>query len=133
MKNLLGLGLVVLMMASCSKDNKTNKKLDGTWNATSVTINGTETFGSEGLTTKWNTTFKQTDGAEGDYTINANVLGTDATYTGSYVVSEDGEVITMTDSDNEKTTADLTLDGDEQTLSSTDSDGNKTVIKATKQ
>lgn len=132
MKNLLGLALVVVMMASCSKDNRTNNKLEGTWNATSFTLNGEEGFGPNELVSKWNTTFKPTDGAEGTYSIDANALGTDTTYTGTYVISDDGETITTTE-DGEKTESDLSLDGDEYTMTSTDENGIKTVITAKKQ
>lgn len=44
---LFGLVLAVaLIVASCSKDQRAVKDLEGTWNATSYKVNGVETIGS---------------------------------------------------------------------------------------
>lgn len=130
-------------MVSCDKDpeeeeepanpnKEANYSLEGTWNATSALINDQETFGPNGLTTKYSTTYKPSGDIAGNYTIDATILDTDTTITGSYEVSGEGKIITLTDTDGEKTVADITIESNTYTVSYTE-DGNKTVIKATKQ
>ncbi|MBI1183619.1 hypothetical protein GC194_05080 [bacterium] len=137
MKNLLLALVATMLLASCSKDHNksTNKALEGTWNFTSVKMDGQEAYGS--VVSNASVTFKMTDDATGTASATATVMpGTDweqtQTTTSTYVISNDGTTMTETTDSNGVLVHTISIDKKELSDSYIDSDGTKYDIKATK-
>lgn len=130
MKKLLFVLIAAAMvLASCSKENKLNKKLEGTWKLVSTSEDGvTVTAESQGITST--TTFTKVDKESGTYSNSVIYLGMTYTTSGTYTLTDDTK-ITMTQTApstqaaevstiNEYSKTDMTL---------TDSDGTIVVLK----
>lgn len=130
-------------MISCNKDPKEadgpinmNKEinyiLEGTWNTTSILQNNEEVLGPDELISKLSTTYKPSGDVTGNYSRAYTILDTDLTETGSYEVSGDGRILTLTNSDDEKIVAHITMGSGTYVMMYAE-DGDKIWFKATKQ
>lgn len=140
MKRIISILAVVVAFAfvltSCADAIvKLSKDLDGTWNATSVKINGEETIPD--FIKAYSMTFTDEGEGMGTASITATIdfLGQELTETetGSYqVLSDDNGDMLQIISSGDTTSADLVVDGKTMTLSYTE-DGETTVIVADKE
>lgn len=122
-------------LASCAKDpiEVTNEALDGSWDVTSYTINGTEVYGEDGLVQAATYTFAMDEDATGTLKAKVTAFGQENEASSTYVLSgDDGDMIVITDSDGEKTDGTVEIDSDVMTLKYDNSDGNPEVLKASK-
>lgn len=134
MKNYSILTFVILLLfASCSKDNTSAKKLDGVWNMSSVKINNNELISAN---TRMETTFTGISQNTGRYNTKVfilNVLSNEAK--GDFNISGDGTKITL-DEDGASTPGTgsiLELTNTYIHVSYTDKDDNLVVFKGDKQ
>lgn len=78
-----------LVLASCSKESKLNRKLDGSWNVVSYSVDGVD----QSMT---NVTmvmsFTKDKKGVGTYTNTLTVLSVPQVETGSYVLTEDATI-----------------------------------------
>jgi len=110
---------VTLVLASCSKERKLNKRLDGEW--TLATWDGTALPSGESLTIK----FEKDKKDNGKYTSTyTGALGTDIE-TGTYTLEAD-EKITMTDASGSSTATVTSYDKENLTIND---DGDVMVFK----
>ncbi len=127
----LGLLLMVLsmgMFSSCSPEKVLAKSLEGNWEVTSFTEDGTEVIGF--LINTFNLEFKEYDGEEGDFTftlIYAN--GTTETLSGEYELNSEGTEMDLTYTDGTVEQWDIENEKDDLTLE-TNLDGTRYVIQA---
>lgn len=136
MKNFILFVAIAVGLASCAKDpiKETNETLDGSWNLTSYTIDGEEALGANNLVESATYTFAMDEDATGKLTVKLKAFGQEQSAESTYVISgDDGEVITITDSDGEKTEGTVSFDGDSMTMKYDNSEGKPEVIKADKQ
>jgi len=123
-------------LASCAKDpiKVTNEALDGSWDVTSYTIDGTEVFGADKLVTAATYTFAMDEDATGTLKTKVTALGTEAEGGATYVISgDDGDMITLTDDDDaSKTEGTITIDSDVMTFKYDNDEGKPEVVKASK-
>jgi len=125
--------VLLLLLASCSKDNFAAKKLDGLWKMSSVKVNNAELISTD---TKMETSFSGISENTGRYNTKVfllNVLVSEAS--GDFIVSADGTKITL-DEDGTSTPGTgtiLELTTKFIHVSYTDSDGNLVIFKGDKQ
>ena len=134
--------LVGMLMVSCTEDPNfvTNQALQGTWDITSMTLGGQEQLGAD--TNKFfineaNIEFLGASDDNGTWTKKALISKggpneQESTSLGTYVITSEGESITMTDTDNDVIVLKVSIDGNEYTLTGTDKDNNALAEKATK-
>lgn len=127
------LAAAFIIPATGCKKWKASRRLDGTWNISSFTIDGEEMIGSSAFFASVKMKFTKDDKTSGDVettTVSSSVFGgsTDIT-NATYVCNDDEIVYTYTSGDTE--TYDMDLDKDEMTLSG-NIDGDAVVIKGDK-
>lgn len=115
MKKLLFIAIIsVVALASCSKERKLNRKLDGTWMVTSY--DGQAMGSGESITI----TFDKDEKDNGKYTMTSVYSGFTYTESGTYQLTKD-DMITLTSgndsdimtvTDYSKTDMTVTSDGD---------------------
>lgn len=82
-----------MMLASCSKENKLNKKLEGTWKLVSTTDGGvTVTAESQNVTSTM--TFTKVEKETGTYSSSYTYMGVTYTGSGTYTLTEDTQITT---------------------------------------
>lgn len=79
--------VVMFVLASCSKSNKLNKRLDGTWNVVKINENAVPTGFS--YTLKFT---KEKDG-KGAFTFTTTTLTIPVTQTGTYSLIDDTKLV----------------------------------------
>jgi hypothetical protein len=121
MKKILSVLVVVaIVVASCSKEKKLNKKLDGEW--TVVTFDGVAPTSGTSIMIKF-----EKDKKEGKYTLTqTDPSGTD-TQTGTYVLIED-EKIVMTETGTTDKDTSVVKDYSKTDLTLTDTDGTSPIV-----
>ncbi len=122
-----------LVLASCSKETKLNKKLDGSWNAVSYSVNGVEQS-MTGITMVM--AFVKDKKGVGTYTQTMTMTGFPSSVeTGTYDLTDD-TMITLTRVTPTAGTAEAAVVTDysktDLTLTMTDDDGDVTVMKLKK-
>ena len=129
---------MALTLASCAETIvKLSKNLDGTWSATSYTVDGVEILGDSSFITGVTLAFMDEGDGMGDVTITLNsIFGSDAA-TGTYEVLSENDVdqlviTTVEDSTTDVVTMNMDLDGKDLTLTFTE-DGETAIIQAAKQ
>lgn len=80
---------VTLVLASCSKEARLNRKLEGTWNVQSYTQNGTP-FNMTGLTRS--ITFTKDKKGVGNYSMTTTILSFPTFETGTYAITSDTKI-----------------------------------------
>lgn len=133
MKKLLFVVITALVITACSKDpnDETAEMLDGTWEATSITIDGEEAMGDSNLIQSQTTTYTVDEDASGSFTADAETAFGPGTGSGTFTITNEGESIEMTDEDGTSTFS-ITFDGDSYTMKGT-INGQEQVEKSTKQ
>jgi ABC-type sulfate transport system substrate-binding protein len=115
MKKVLFIAIIsVVALASCSKERKLNKKLDGTWNA--VSYDGQAMAAGQTITIAFDKDKKD----NGTYTMTSTYGGFSSVETGTYQLTKDdlitltsaGDVDIMTVTDYSKTDLTITDGGD---------------------
>ncbi len=124
--------LFSFVLAGCSKELRVGKKLAGTWDITSFTVDGEEYMGV--LFSSFEAFFGEYSKADskGDYTITAvdAVFGGTTVEKGTYSLDSAGEELTFTPEDgSDPTTYTLSLDGDNFEMEGT-VNGFKQIIQA---
>ncbi len=123
--------LLSFVLAGCSKEAKIGKKLAGTWDVTSYTIDGVESMGSVFSSVElFFGTYNKKD-RKGDYTFTAvDALGQTTVEKGTYSLNDTGEEVTFTaDSGGDDSIFMLTLDGDNLEMETT-TNGYKIILQA---
>lgn len=114
---------VAFILASCSKENKLNRRLDGDWNVVSY---GTETIPSGSSIVL---SFSKDKKGLGTYVVTMNFDGDISTETGKYELEKD-EKITMTSNESGSTPDVFTITEYSKTdLKLKDSDNEELVLK----
>lgn len=78
-----------LVLASCSKEARLNRKLEGTWNVQSYTENG-NAFSMAGLTRS--ITFTKEKKGVGNYSMTTTILSFPTVETGTYAITSDTKI-----------------------------------------
>lgn len=133
---------MAIALVSCTDDPNlvTNEALQGSWEITSMTLGGQEQLGAD--TNKYfineaTVEFLRASDANGTWTKEAVVLkggGNERVNTtlGTYVISNEGKSLKMTDRDAEVMDFEVSIEGDTYTFTGTDKDNNALTEKATK-
>ncbi|MFY0673916.1 MAG: lipocalin family protein [Bacteroidia bacterium] len=123
MRKLLFILLAGVTLASCSKDPNlvTNEALEGTWNVTTYTIDNEDVYGADKLVDNGSFVFTMNEDFTGSVTTKLTAFpGTEFETTtsddGTYVISNEGATITITDSDGDDTVSSVTIDGTTVTM-----------------
>ena len=124
--------ILVTLLVACKKDEVASKKLQGTWNITSLKTNGEEAIVADTTTAK--ITFSEIDANAGNYTLNFYLLGLELGSTeGTFTINDDATSIQLTDEDNLSTDAEIiTLTNTDFEIRSIDA-VDVTVIKGEKE
>ena len=135
MKKLLGLLAICIALASCSEDPAflTNEMLDGNWQVTSYFIDNENVLGDNALISEATYAFAMGQDTEGRLTIAMTTLGKKQEEVVDYVISgNDGNVITITNNNDETYEGTITAGGDVFTLEYFNDEGKKEIIEANK-
>lgn len=134
MKNFTLLTISILfLLTSCSKDNAAAKKLDGSWNVTSLKVNSSELISANSSAEM---VFSDIDANTGRYSIKLYALTVlVSNSTGSFTISDDGTRLSLEDDSSVSTDYGLVtnLTNSDLTFSFTDTDGDTTVVVAEKE
>jgi hypothetical protein len=124
--------ILVTLLVACKKDELASKKLQGTWNITSLKTNGEEAIVADTTTAK--ITFSEIDANAGNYTLKFYLLGLELGSTeGTFTINDDATSIQLTDEDNLTTNAEIiTLTNTDFEIRSIDA-VDVTVIKGEKE
>lgn len=124
--------ILVTLLVACKKDEVASKKLQGTWNITSLKTNGEEAIVADTTTAK--ITFSEIDANAGNYTLKFYLLGLELGSTeGTFTINDDATSIQLTDEDNLSTDAEIiTLTNTDFEIRSIDA-VDVTVIKGEKE
>lgn len=112
-----------MLLASCSKENKLNKKLEGTWTLVSTTEGGvTVTAASQNVTSTM--TFEKVEKESGTYSSSYTYMGVTYTGSGTYTLTEDTKMTTTQTAPSAGTPEVMTVvEYDKEELTVIDSDG----------
>ncbi len=128
---ILGLLLLVLSLStlsSCNPETVLAKSLEGDWNVTSFTEDGTELIGF--LVNRFDIEYKEYDGDEGDFTFTIiYISGATETLSGEYELNAEGTDIDLTYTDGTVEKWDIEVEDDDLTLE-TNIDGTRYVMNA---
>jgi uncharacterized protein (TIGR03066 family) len=107
---------VVFVMASCSKESKLNRKLDGKWNLTKVDGNALPSGYTSSITfTK--------DKKVGTYSASFTFAGLSGTDTGTYTLEGDTKITMTSNATGSTATTSTITEYSKTTLIITDADG----------
>lgn len=112
---------VAILFASCSKENKLNKRLDGSWNV--VSIDGT-TLGSD-LSIVFS--FSKDKKGKGTYSYTWTSMGSSNVETGTYVLTDDTK-ITITETGETIGDDYLIKDYSKTDMTVSDTDGSDVMV-----
>lgn len=118
-----------MLLASCSKENKLNKKLEGSWELVSTTENGvTTTAAASGYTNTM--TFTKVEKNSGTWTSSSVYMGVTYTSSGTYTLTEDTQItITQTAPSAGTPSVSTVTEYSKTDLTVIDSDGATMVFK----
>ena len=119
---IVGLGLCLVLLFSCKKDEEVSAclRLEGTWTCESWQEDGQEFVGDTAFITGAELTFKKLTGSQGDYTLDIHYLiGGDENIIGAYVVNTDCDEVVITPKGGSASTYAFTVNGDMLTLEGT--------------
>lgn len=108
---------VVFVLASCSKESKLNRKLDGKWNLTKVDGNALPSGSTSTIT------FTKDKKGVGTYSATYSIGGFSGTDTGTYTLEGDTKIKTKSNATGSTESVSTVTEYTKTTLKITDADG----------
>ena len=103
------------LLTSCNPETVLGRNLEGDWNITSFSEDGTELIGN--LLTSAEFEFGEYDGDEGSFKLTiVDFTGGTSVAQGDYELNADGDEVELIYTDGSKETYDVTVDGNEMEM-----------------